>query len=392
MTDKVLDPVCGMTVVPESAAAHVRHDGKDFYFCSKGCAAKFQQDPAKYLAAPGSSPMQPSGLVSLSSLGAPTAKPPQPATNYICPMDPEVRADKPGPCPVCGMALESETITPAASKTEYTCPMHPEIVRPGPGSCPICGMALEPRTVTAEESNPELEDMSRRFWISIIFTAPLIALAMGEMLFRHQMYDLLTSPWLGWVQLALAAPVVVWAGWPLLERGVRSIITRNLNMFTLIGMGVSTAYLYSVVAVLFPGMFPPSFRGMSGKPDLYFEVAAAITVLVLLGQVLELKARAQTSSAIRALLDLSPKTARIVRPDGREEDIPLEHVQAGDRLRVRPGEKIPVDGEVLEGNSAVDESMLTGESQAVEKMVGSKVIGATVNASGTLVVRATRVG
>src|SRR4051794_32276888 len=392
MTDKVLDPVCGMTVVPERAAAHVLQDGKDFYFCSRGCAAKFQQDPAKYLAAPGSSPMQPSGLVSLASLGAPTAKPPQPATNYICPMDPEVRADKPGPCPVCGMALESETIAPAASKTEYTCPMHPEIVRPGPGSCPICGMALEPRTVTAEEENPELEDMSRRFWIAVVLSAPLIALAMGEMLFRGRIETLLMSAWLPWVQLALATPVVLWAGWPLLERGARSIVTRHLNMFTLIAIGVSTAFLYSVVAVLAPGMFPPSFREMNGRPGLYFEVAAAITVLVLLGQVLELKARAQTSSAIRALLDLNPKTARIIAANGSERDVPLEHLKVGDKVRVRPGEKIPVDGEVLDGSSAVDESMLTGESQPVEKTQGSKVIGATVNSSGTLVVRAARVG
>src|SRR4051812_47721057 len=389
MTDKVLDPVCGMTVVPESAAAHLRHDGEDFYFCSKGCAAKFQQDPARYLAAPGSSPMQPSGLV---SLGVPTTNPPQPGTTYICPMDPEVRTSKPGPCPICGMALEPETIAPIASKTEYTCPMHPEIVRPGPGSCPICGMALEPRTVTAEEENPELNDMSRRFWISVVLTAPLVALAMGEMLSRGRIETLLMSAWLPWVQLALATPVVLWAGWPLLERGARSIVTRHLNMFTLIAIGVSTAFLYSVVAVLAPGIFPASFREMNGRPGLYFEVAAAITVLVLLGQVLELKARAQTSSAIRALLDLNPKTARIITADGSEHDVPLEHVKVGDKLRVRPGEKIPVDGEVLDGSSAVDESMLTGESQPVEKTAGTKVIGATLNASGTLVIRAARVG
>jgi Cu+-exporting ATPase len=393
MTEKVLDPVCGMTVVPERAAAHVLHAGKDFHFCSKGCAAKFQQDPAKYLAAPGSSPMQPSGLVTLGgSLGTPTAKPPQSGATYICPMDPEVRASKPGPCPICGMALEPETIAPVASKTEYTCPMHPEIVRPGPGSCPICGMALEPRTVTAEEENPELNDMSRRFWIAVVLTAPLIALAMGEMLFHRAIQSLSTSLWLPWAQFALATPVVLWAGWPLLERGARSIVTRHLNMFTLIAIGVSTAFLYSVVAVLAPGLFPPSFREMNGRPGLYFEVAAAITVLVLLGQVLELKARAQTSSAIRALLDLNPKTARLIAPDGTEHDVLLEHVKVGDKLRVRPGEKIPVDSEVLDGESAVDESMLTGESQSVEKTPGTKVIGATLNASGTLVLRATRVG
>jgi P-type Cu+ transporter len=387
-TEKVLDPVCGMTVSPERAAAHLQHAGKEYYFCSKGCAAKFQQDPGRYLAAPGSSPMGASGLV---SLGAPGPKPPA-GTTYICPMDPEVRSTKPGPCPICGMALEPETIASVTTKVEYTCPMHPEIVRPGPGSCPICGMALEPRTVTAEEKNPELDDMSRRFWIGVVLSAPLIALAMGEMLFRGVFHNLSTSAWLPWAQLVLASPVVLWAGWPLLERGVRSIITRHLNMFTLIAIGVSTAYLFSLVAVLAPGLFPPSFREMNGRPGLYFEVAASITVLVLLGQVLELKARAQTSSAIRALLDLNPKTARILAPDGSERDVPLEHVKVGDKLRVRPGEKIPVDGEVLEGASAVDESMLTGESQPLEKAVGSKVIGATLNTSGTLVLRATRVG
>src|SRR5438270_2285899 len=385
-TPKVLDPVCGMTVAPERAAAHLAHEGKDYYFCSTGCAAKFQQDPSRFLAAPGSSPMKPSGLVSLG-----TAQP-QDGTTYICPMDPAVRSDKPGPCPICGMALEPETIAPAATKTEYTCPMHPQIVRSGPGSCPICGMALEPRSVTAEAKNPELEDMSRRFWVGVLLSAPLIVLAMGEMVFRGYLEDLLKSAWLPWVHLALATPVVLWAGWPLLERGARSIVTRHLNMFTLIAIGVSTAFLYSVVAVLVPGIFPQSFREMNGRPGLYFEVAAAITVLVLLGQVLELKARAQTSSAIRALLDLNPKTARIVASDGSERDVPLDQVQVGDKLRVRPGEKIPVDGEVLEGASAVDESMLTGESQPVEKAPGSKVIGATVNSSGTLIIRAARVG
>ena len=390
---KVLDLACGMTVAPDHAAAHVTHAGQEYFFCSKGCAEKFQRDPARYLAAPGSSPMKSDGKqVGLVQSGTPASQAGTARAAYVCPMDPEVRASKPGACSKCGMALEPETIAAPATRVEYTCPMHPEVVRPGPGSCPICGMALEPRTVTGDERNPELEDMSRRFWASLVFTAPLIALAMGEMLFRGRLHDLLMSPWLGWAQLALATPVVLWAGWPLLERGARSVITRHLNMFTLIAMGVSTAYVYSVIAVLFPGIFPPSFRGMSGEPDLYFEVAAAITVLVLLGQVLELKARAQTSSAIRALLDLNPKTARIVLPDGREEDVPLEQIQVGDKLRVRPGEKIPVDGEVLEGTSAVDESMLTGESQPVEKTVGSKVIGATVNATGSLVMRATRVG
>ena len=379
-----------MTVVPERAAAHVMHASKDFYFCSKGCGAKFERDPEHYLKAPGSSPMgPPAGLV---QLGVDPTRPAPAGTKYVCPMDPEISADRPGACPKCGMALEPETITAPASRTEYTCPMHPEVVRPGPGSCPICGMALEPRSVAAEQRNPELDDMGRRFWWSVLFTAPLIALAMGEMLFRGQMHGLLTSPWLAWAQLALATPVVLWGGWPLLERGGRSLVTRNLNMFTLIAIGVGTAYLYSLIAVLVPGIFPPSFRGMNGRPDLYFEVAAAITVLVLMGQVLELKARAKTSSAIRALLDLIPKTARIVRPDGREEDLPLEQIRVGDSVRVRPGERVPVDGDVLDGSSAVDESMLTGESLPVEKTVGSRVIGATVNTTGTLVMRATSVG
>jgi Cu+-exporting ATPase len=392
-TNKGLDPVCGMTVAPERAAAHLSFGGQEFYFCSKGCAVKFEKDPEQYLKAPGSSPMAShrewGGLIQLA---ATPSRPSAAGAKFVCPMDPEVKSDKPGACPECGMALEPETLAAPATRVEYTCPMHPEIVRSGPGSCPICGMALEPRTVTTEERNPELEDMSRRFWWSLVFTAPLIALAMGEMLFRERLQELPMTPWLGWVQLALATPAVLWGGWPLLERGVRSVITRHLNMFTLIAMGVSTAYIYSVVAVLFPGIFPPSFRGMSGKPDLYFEVAAAITVLVLLGQVLELKARAQTSSAIRSLLDLNPKTARIVRLDGGEQDVPLEQIRVGDRLRVRPGEKIPVDGEVIEGGSAVDESMLTGESQPVQKSLGSKVIGATVNTTGTMVIRATRVG
>ena len=382
-----------MTVAPERAAARVTHAGQEYFFCSKGCGAKFQSDPARYLAEPGSSPMASDAKqAGLSQWGTRAQQAGSASAAYVCPMDPEVRTDKPGACPQCGMALEPETVAVSATRVEFTCPMHPEIVRPGPGNCPICGMVLEPRTVTADERNPELEDMSRRFWVSVVFTAPLIALSMGEMLFRGRLHDLLMNPWLGWAQLALATPVVLWGGWPLLERGARSLVTRHLNMFTLISIGVSTAYIYSVLAVLFPGVFPPSFRGMNGQPDLYFEVAAAITVLVLLGQVLELKARAQTSSAIRALLDLNPKTARIVHPDGREEDVPLEQIRVGDRLRVRPGEKIPVDGEVLEATSAVDESMLTGESQPVEKTPGSKVIGATVNMTGTLVIRATRVG
>ncbi len=280
----------------------------------------------------------------------------------------------------------------ATTRVEYTCPMHPEIVRPGPGHCPICGMALEPRTVTAqEEENPELQDMTRRFWISLTLTAPLLLVAMGDMLPGMPIQRLLPAAWQPWIELILATPVVLWGGAPFFQRGWTSIVNRSTNMFTLIAMGTGVAYLYSLVATVFPPVFPASFREMGGMPALYFEAAAAITTLVLLGQVLELRARSRTGAAIRALLDLSPKMARVLR-DGREEDVPLEQVVPGDRLRVRPGEKIPVDGAVLEGTSGVDESMITGESIPVSKGAGSRVIGATVNGTGSLVIRAERVG
>ncbi len=289
------------------------------------------------------------------------------------------------------MALEAE-LPVAATHTEYTCPMHPEIMRPGPGFCPICGMALEPRTVTAkEEENPELRDMTRRFWVSLILTAPLLAGAMADMLPDMPVEHALPGAWLPWIDLALATPAVLWGGWPFFQRGWASIVNRSTNMFTLIAMGTGVAYLYSLMATVFPGIFPASFREMSGNPPVYFEAAAAIVTLVLLGQVLELRARSRTGAAIRALLDLTPKTARIVR-EGREEDIPLEQVKPGDRLRVRPGEKIPVDGVVLEGNSSIDESMITGESIPVAKSSGDRVIGATVNATGSFVMRAEHVG
>ena len=280
----------------------------------------------------------------------------------------------------------------AATRVEYTCPMHPEIVRPGPGQCPICGMALEPRTVTAqEEDNPELRDMTRRFWISVALTAPLLVVAMGDMLPGMPMQRLLPAGWRSWIELILATPVVLWGGAPFFQRGWTSLVNRSTNMFTLIALGTGVAYFYSLVATVFPQIFPASFREMGGTPALYFEAAAAITALVLLGQVLELRARSRTGAAIRALLDLSPRMARVLR-DGREEDVPLEQVIAGDRLRVRPGEKIPVDGAVLEGTSGVDESMITGESIPVSKGPGSPVIGATVNGTGSLVMRAERVG
>jgi Cu+-exporting ATPase len=289
------------------------------------------------------------------------------------------------------MALDPETPV-ALTKTEYTCPMHPEIVRDQPGACPICGMALEPRTVTAtEEENPELRSMSRRFWVSAILTIPLLGIGMADMLPGMPVQHALPGGALAWLELLLATPVVLWGGWPFFQRGWTSLVNRSTNMFTLIAMGTGVAYVYSLVATLAPGIFPPSFREMNGRPAVYFEAAAAIVTLVLLGQVLELRARSRTGAAIRALLDLAPKTARVLRGSA-ETDIPLDQVQVGDRLRVRPGEKIPVDGVVLEGSSSVDESMVTGESLPVEKHPEAKVIGATVNANGSFLMRAERVG
>jgi len=396
-----VDPVCGMNVDPASAKFKTQHDGRDYFFCCAGCLTKFQADPTKVLSAPPKA--MGSRLVSLGVMQGEAPLRAKTATGtdgagksgarvYVCPMCSVVRQEGPGPCPKCGMALEPESVV-TATRTEWTCPMHPEIVRSGPGNCPICGMALEPRMVSlGEEENPELRDMTRRLWISAVLTVPLLAVAMGSMLSPHSFMSGSLGERLPWVEFLLATPVVLWGGWPFFERGWASVVNRSSNMFTLIAMGTGVAYLFSVVATLFPGIFPESFRSMGGRPDVYFEAAAAIVTLVLLGQVLELRARSQTSSAIRALLDLSPKMARVIGNDGSELDVPLEQVKAGDKLRVRPGEKVPVDGVVLEGSSAVDESMITGESIPVEKTTGSRLIGATVNGHGSLVMHAERVG
>jgi len=403
------DPVCGMNVNPATASHMHEHGGRSYYFCCAPCVEKFKAEPQKYLSPV--PPLRSSGLVMLGASGALAATdsqkkksvpigqqihaPSSAATAraaYVCPMCPAIREDKPGACPSCGMALEA-AVPVTSTRTEYTCPMHPEIVRSGPGSCPICGMALEPRTVTvAAEENPELRDMSRRFWVSLALTVPLMLIDMYHMMPGLGAQATSESGSLPWVELALATPVVLWGGWPFFQRFWASLTNRSPNMFTLIGMGTGVAYGYSVIATLAPRIFPATPPNVAGFPDLYFEAAAAITTLVLLGQVMELRARSRTSAAIRALLDLSPKTARLLNSDGSEKDVPLEQVKRGDRLRVRPGEKIPVDGVLLDGRSTIDESMITGESMPVEKSPDNRLIGATINGTGSFVMRAERVG
>ncbi|HKC63164.1 MAG TPA: heavy metal translocating P-type ATPase [Pyrinomonadaceae bacterium] len=377
---EVIDPVCGMTIEPDNAAASFEHDGRTYYFCSESCLNKFRREPDTFIGR---------GVEKGSKDKAVEAV----ATNvYTCPMHPDVRQEGPGSCPKCGMALEPVKLEAPKVKVEYTCPMHPQIVRDKPGNCPICGMALEPRTVTAEvEENTELKEMKRRFWAGVALTIPLLFITMGDVIGLH-LEQFISLRALSWLELALASPVVLWGGWPFFVRGWQSITGRSLNMFTLIGLGVAVAYIYSLTATLLPNIFPTSFRDMGGRVPVYFEPAAVIVTLVLLGQVLELKARSQTGAAIRALLGLAPKTARRILEDGTEEDVPLDEVHAGDRLRVRPGEKVPVDGEVVEGSSSVDESMVTGEPMPVEKRKGDRVVGATVNGTGTFVMRAERVG
>ena len=369
------DPVCGMTVDPQSTSHKTEYKGKTYYFCCGHCLEKFRADPGNYIG---------KGLME---------KPAAPAgAVFTCPMDPEVRQDKPGACPKCGMALESTAI-PQPARTEYVCPMHPEVVRDEPGDCPKCGMALEPRTVEAvEEENPELADMKKRFRVAVLLAIPVFISAMGGMIPGKPLERLASRGTWIWMELVLATPVVLWCGWPFFVRGWKSIVNRSPNMFTLIGLGVTVAYIYSLIAALFPGIFPESFRMEDGTVPVYFEAAAVITALVLLGQVLELRARSRTGAAIRALLGLAPKAARRIGEDGTETDVPLERVQAGDRLRVRPGEKVPVDGVVIEGTGSVDESMVTGEPIPVEKQPGDRLTGATVNGNGSLVMRAERVG
>ena len=309
---------------------------------------------------------------------------------YTCPMHPEVQADKPGSCPKCGMALERADI--AAPKKQYTCPMHPEVIRDKPGSCPICGMALEAVMVSEDEDTSELDDMSRRFWVSAALSLPLFIYAMGDLIPGRPLESILPAAWRQWAQFAFAAPVVLWGGWPFFVRGWNSVRTLNLNMFTLIALGVGVAFVYSLVATVVPGVFPDAFRDHAGGVAVYYEAAAVITTLVLLGQVLELKARSQTSGAIRALLELAPPTARRIAEDGTEAEVSLDDLQPGDRLRVKPGEKVPVDGKVLDGHSSVDESMISGEPMPVEKRQGDDVVGGTVNGTGSLVMTVTQVG
>ncbi|MEQ2005582.1 MAG: heavy metal-binding domain-containing protein, partial [Limisphaerales bacterium] len=417
------DPICGMSVDP-TTALRAERDGASFYFCSEHCRTKFlaQSHPAPsdqgnccgshippnpHDHVEGSHEHQPGGgersccggklrdgahshahhhhqgemAVTLST-----------AAKYFCPMCPGVESDQPGACPKCGMALELNPAWQPPKQNLYTCPMHPEVEQDHPGVCPKCGMALELKTVTPDvmEDDSELRDMTRRFWIGAALTLPVFIVAMAHLVPALGHAEWVGGPVSRWGQFILSTPVVVWAGWPFFVRGWRSLVNRSLNMFTLIALGVGAAYAFSVVAMLFPQVFPPAARH-GGQPAIYFEAAAVIIVLVLFGQMLELRARQRTSGAIKALLGLAPKNAHRVTPEG-DVDVPLDSVHPGDLLRVRPGEKIPVDGEVVEGRTSVDESMLTGEPIPLEKTVGAKVSGGTVNTTGGIVMRATRVG
>ena len=428
------DPVCGMEVDKNETDLKYEYQGEDYFFCSRGCLEEFKEHPEQYLngnktetkdaehkhgpedhtvgkkgrilTCPMHSevreewptcpkcgmPLQPVEAKAEKDEPEKAAAPSGDVT-YTCPMHPEVQNDQPGDCPKCGMALEPSSAKAPSERTEYVCPMHPEVVSDEPGDCAKCGMALEPRTVSAEEEkNPELTSMTWRFWVSLVLTLPVFIIAMSDIIPNNPLRGWASQQTLTWIELGLATPVVFWGAWPFFVRAVKSLITFNLNMFTLIGLGVSVAYTYSVIAALFPHLFPASFRSESGQVDVYFEAAAVIVTLVLLGQVLELRARSKTGAAIKALLGLAPKTARLIRETGSEVDVPLEQVNVSDKLRVRPGEKVPVDGVVLEGTSSVDESMITGEPIPVEKKPDDKVTGATINGTGSLLIRAERVG
>ena len=368
------DVVCGMDVTIDSPY-HYRYEGDDFYFCSEHCLNKFKEDPEHYLK---KAPMPESSAVD--------------ACLYTCPMHPEIAQSTMGSCPKCGMVLEPTGVPLSTTMTDYVCPMHPEVTQDHPGNCPKCGMALEPRTVTVEEESPELIDMTRRFWISTALAVPVFLIVMTGDLLPSLLPQWISLRVVQWISFILSTPVVLWGGWHFFIRGWQSVRTWNLNMFTLISLGVSVAWTYSVVALIFPQIFPPAMRMEGGMVHVYFESAAMITVLVLLGQVLELRARSRTNTAIRMLLALAPSTARIVHTDGTEEDIPLGQVKPGDILRLRPGESVPVDGIVIEGKSSIDESMVTGESLPVEKISGDALIGATTNGTGGLLMRAEKVG
>jgi P-type Cu+ transporter len=413
-----IDPICGMKV-DETTALSAERDGETFWFCSEHCRKTFLAQPAatrpREIAAQADHNAGEHSCCATKESGqtedhehhghsrrpgdhsharhhADDGVKSSSAAKYYCPMCPGVGSDKPGDCPQCGMALERNPAWKAEARVIYTCPMHPEIEQDQPGNCPKCGMALEPKTVTgeAEEDDSELRDMSRRFWIGGALTLPVFFLAMSHLVPALGDFEWISGPVARWTQFILSTPVVLWAGWPFFQRGWRSVVTRHLNMFTLIAMGVGAAYLFSAVAMLVPGIFPASYA-RHGQVDIYFEAAAVITVLVLLGQVLELRARKRTGGAIRALLTLAPRTARVVR-NGEEHEAPLDSVKTGDHLRVRPGDKVPVDGTVVEGRSSVDESMITGEPIPVEKTTGDKVTGGTVNGTGSFIMEATRVG
>jgi Cu+-exporting ATPase len=376
---QAVDPVCGMTVDPKTAAAKYEYAGQMYYFCNPGCKEKFKANPKKYLNKDNSDQEK--------------MEPPRKGVFYVCPMDPEVREPKPGPCPKCGMALEPEIIREEdESHTEYTCPMHPEVISDKPGTCPKCGMALEPKEVSAKkESNPELDDMTRRFNSSFWLTCVVFYINMIGM-FRSDTSPGILSPKADlWIQMILTTFVVYWAK-PFFVRGMNSIIHKSLNMFTLIALGTGVAYIYSLIATFVPGIFPDSFKSHNGHVAVYFESAAVIITLVLMGQVLELRAREKTSGAIKALMGLKPKTARIVSSDGVEKDIPLKDVKAGDILRVRPGGRVPVDGVITEGSSSIDESMITGESMPALKQKSDRVIGGTMNWGGSFLMKAEQVG